>query len=112
MFPARQIDVREFETGTGLRKLRAHGVDFGGTPAFLEIGDLRFGVAHAFFRFTPRRCLVHLLECEQRVAGFDLTAALDLQILQVACERRRDSDIFAFGVALQRIVSFVAAARE
>jgi len=99
---AGDVRARELAHRARLLQLLRRRLDLGGTLAALQVRKARFGRAQTLFGFAARRGFVLVLEREQRLCRRDLVAALDRELLQRAGERRRDADIFAFDVALQR----------
>ena len=88
------------------------GVELGGAPRFLKVGELRLGVLHALVGFAPRGCLVFLLEHEQGIARLHLHAARHREGLQQPGKGRRHPHLLALRVALVEARLLVGASRE
>ena len=109
LFLTLEVDLRELQARLGLRELCAHRVDLGRTARLAQVGEDRLGAGGAIGGLAPLRCLVRLLENEQRVARPHLLAALYRELRELARKGRGDADVLALGVALQRIALRAAA---
>ncbi len=81
---ARQRGAAELQSGLGLRQLGLDRGDFIGPPGLAQVGYLGRALRDLGGGLHARGALVFLLQREQRRAGRDAVAALDMEVGQAA----------------------------